>query len=178
MQFCLWSGRPATINPVSLSRSLFSLSFFHRRTNPVWRPTLKRNLSAVRRDMRIAPWTAKKNLSGMKIEISFPRMSVSPFHPFLSPLSSSIMLVRPRSHHYRRLAASHPSFLFFFPHSLPSLCHSRLARLVSFSCFILAQTDRLAAIVNPIMLHLYREAIMSVTSSDTPPRPGHIPRAR
>lgn len=107
------------------------------------------------------PLNSEKNLPGMKIEISFPRMSVSPFHPFLSSLSSSIMLARPRSHHYRTLAASHSPFLFFFPHSLPSLCHSRLVRLVSFSCFILARTDRLAAIVNPIMLHLYREAIMS-----------------
>lgn len=161
MQFCLWSGRPATINPVPLSRSLFSLSFFYCRTNPVWRPILKRNLSVVRRDMRIAPEQRKKNLPGMKIEISFPRMSVSPFHPFLSPLSSSIMLARPRSHHYRTLAASYPSFLFFFPHSLPSLCDSRLVRLISFLCFIWVRTDRLAAIVNPIMLHLYREAIMS-----------------
>lgn len=101
MQFCLWSGRPATINPVPLSRSLFSLSFFHRRTNSVWRSILKRNLSAVRRDMRIAPWTAKKKLAGYEdwnivsadVCVSLPSLFVSSFffdyaHPAsITPLS-------------------------------------------------------------------------------------------
>ena len=149
MQFSLWSVLDQPQSSPSHRPSLcpLSSSFIGRRLIP------KRNLSAVRRDMRITRavnsargektrwgWRLKYRFRG-QCSVSFTLLFVFSFLLRLRPACSFVL---PWSHHYRSLSASHPSLTILFLELFRPFVlswHRFIRSFVSFSHFISSRTD-------------------------------------